>query len=94
MKLNSLCGNAIMNWMRHYGNLKYTPSHMNYVLVATWEAFKLLSAKIPRTLSRIHPPLPLQTLAPKTKLVPLVLNRKTERNRMILERKIRPILNV
>ena len=35
-----------MNWTRKHGTLKFTPPHMNYVLVETREAFKLSSAKI------------------------------------------------
>ena len=41
IKLNNLYGNEIMNWMIHHRTLKFTPAHMNYVLVATWESFKL-----------------------------------------------------
>ena len=40
-KLNNLYGDAIMNWMRQHGTLKFTPAHINSVLVATWETFKL-----------------------------------------------------
>ena len=32
--------------MRHHGTLKFTLSHMNYVLMEKWEAFKLSSVKI------------------------------------------------
>ena len=46
MKLNNLYGNAIMNWMIHHVTLKFTSSQMNYVLVETWEAFKISSATI------------------------------------------------
>ena len=46
MKLNNLYGNAIMNWMRHHGTLKFTPAHMSSFLVATWEAFKISSVII------------------------------------------------
>ena len=41
MKINNLYGNAIMNWMRHHGTLKFTRAHMNSVLIETWEAFRL-----------------------------------------------------
>ena len=37
MKLNNYYGNERMNWMRHNGTLKFTPAHMNYFLVETWE---------------------------------------------------------
>ena len=43
MKLKSLYVNAIMNWMRHHGTLKFIPPHMNSILVETWEAFKISS---------------------------------------------------
>ena len=49
MKLGSLYGNSRMNWMRHNGTLKLTPHHMNFILVETWEALKLLSATITKT---------------------------------------------
>ena len=45
-KLENMYGNARMNWMRHHGTLKFTPSHMNSILVATWEAFKISSVTI------------------------------------------------
>ena len=32
-KLKNLYGNEIMNWVRHHGTLKFTPTYMNYVLV-------------------------------------------------------------
>ena len=35
-----------MNWMRNPGTLKFTLPHMNYVIVETWEDFKLSSATI------------------------------------------------
>ena len=55
MKLKNLYGNAIMNWMRHHGTLKFTPSQKNYVLVATWVSFKPSSEKITQnTFKRTH----------------------------------------
>ena len=45
-KLKNLYGNARMNWMIHHVTLKFTPANMNYLLIETWEYFKLLSAKI------------------------------------------------
>ena len=45
-KFNILYGNARMNCMEHHGNLKFTPSCMNSVLVETWEAFKISSTTI------------------------------------------------
>ena len=33
MNLNNLYANERMNWMRHHGTLKFTPPHMNYVLI-------------------------------------------------------------
>ena len=59
MKLNNLYGNPINNWMRHNGTLKFTPAHMNYVLVAIWESFGLSSTKITHNyFKRTHiPPL-------------------------------------
>ena len=46
MNFNHLYGNAIMNWIRQHGTLEFTPAHINYVLVETWESFKLSSATI------------------------------------------------
>ena len=46
MKLNNFNDNARMNWTRHHGTLKFSPTHINYVLVEIWKAFKLLSATI------------------------------------------------
>ena len=62
MKINDLYGNEIMNWMRQHGTLKLTLSHMNYVLVETWESFKLSSTKI------------TQKDFKKTRLLPLSLS--------------------
>ena len=45
-KLKNLYGNAKMNWIRNHGTLKFTLTHINYFLVVTWEAFKILSATI------------------------------------------------
>ena len=42
-KLKNFYDKKRRNWMRHHGKLKVTPPHMNYVLVETWEAFKLSS---------------------------------------------------
>ena len=44
--LKNLYDNVRMKWMRYHGTLKFTPDHMNYVLVTTWEDFKLSSATI------------------------------------------------
>ena len=46
MILKNCYGNARMNYMRHHGTFNSTLAHMNYVLVGTWKAFKLLSTKI------------------------------------------------
>ena len=46
IKLKNLSGNEIMNWMRHFGTLKFSTPHINSTLVETWEAFKLPSATI------------------------------------------------
>ena len=45
LKLNNFYDNARMNWMSNHGTLKFTPSHINSVLVEKWSAFKLSSAK-------------------------------------------------
>ena len=42
-KLNNLYGSEIMNWMRNHGTLKFTPPHMNSVIVETCEALKISS---------------------------------------------------
>ena len=46
MKLNNMYGNTRMEWMLYHGNLKFSPPHMNSVLVETWEDFKPSSTKI------------------------------------------------
>ena len=46
MKLKNSYGNERFNWMRHHRTLTFTLSHMNYVLIATWEDFKLSSLTI------------------------------------------------
>ena len=46
LKLNNIYGNAIMNWMRMRVKLKFTLAHMNFVLVETWDFFKLSNAFI------------------------------------------------
>ena len=56
MNLNILCGNTRMNWMRHHVTLKYSPSHMNYVLVETWNTLKLSSVTITHKLFKKTPP--------------------------------------
>ena len=61
-KLNNLYGDARMNLMRHHGTLKFTPAHMNSILVETWEAFKLSSAKITQKAFKENPPPPLSPL--------------------------------
>ena len=43
LKLKGLYGQARMKWQRQHGTPKFTNSHMNYVLVETWKAFKLSS---------------------------------------------------
>ena len=35
MKLKNLYGNVRMNWMMHHQTLKFSPPHMNYILVET-----------------------------------------------------------
>ena len=49
MKLKNLYVNSIMNWMTHHGTLKFTPEHINSVLIATWKSFKLSSTEITQT---------------------------------------------
>ena len=49
MKLKNLYGNAILNWMRHHGTIKFIPAHINYIPISTWKAFKLSSATITQT---------------------------------------------
>ena len=46
MKLDNFYGNARKKCMRKHVTLKFTPAHINYVLVETWGAFKLSSATI------------------------------------------------
>ena len=58
-KINNFDGFARMNLMRLHGTLKFTPAHMNYVLVETWEAFKLSSTKITQKYFKMTHILPL-----------------------------------
>ena len=46
LKLKHFYGNARTNFIRKHGNLKFTPDHMNDILVENWEYFKLPSAII------------------------------------------------
>ena len=78
MKLNNFYGNTRMNWMIHHRNLKFTPPHMNYVIVETCEYFKPQSVKINQKYFKNTPPSPQRTSAPTTKLVLMVLNSQTE----------------
>ena len=41
LKLNNYYGNKRMYWKRKHGALKFTPAHMNGIIVETLEAFKL-----------------------------------------------------
>ena len=52
MKLNNLHSNERMKWTRQHVTLKSKPDHMNSVLVATWESFKLSSAAIAQNASK------------------------------------------
>ena len=46
-----------MNWMINHGTLNLTHPHINYVLVETWEDFKLSSTEITqKSFRKIHPP--------------------------------------
>ena len=71
LKLNNLYDNARMNWMSNHGTIKFTPSHINSVLVETWSAFKISSAKITQESSKkthLPPPFPYWTKSQTTKL--------------------------
>ena len=46
LKINNVHVNERMTWRRKYGTLKFTLSHINYVLVKTREYFKLSSTTI------------------------------------------------
>ena len=46
LRLNTLYGNARTNWNRNHGTIKFTPPHMNSVVVEAWKYFKLSSATI------------------------------------------------
>ena len=58
MKFKNFYGNERINWMRHHETLKFTPPHMNSVLVETWEAFKVSSTKITQKYFMKTPPPP------------------------------------
>ena len=59
MKIKDLYGNVRINWMRYHGTLKFTPHHLNYVLVETQEAFKLSSTKTTHKYFRKNKILPI-----------------------------------
>ena len=69
-------------------SLHYTLAHMNYVLITTWEAFKLHPQQSPIILSRrlISSPSPHQTLTSTTNIVSLVLKNQIYKNQTILDR--------
>ena len=97
MKLNNLYGNEIMNWMRHHGDLKFAPAHMNSVLIETWEDFKLPSVTITQKyFKKTHPPSPFthQKLLSITNIVLLVLNSQIKINRMRLDVQQSPLLRL
>ena len=78
--------------MRQHGTLKFTPAHMNYVLVTTWEAFKLPSAKITHNALKKTHILPLYPPdIETTKIVSMVLNNQTDKNHTILDIYQRPV---
>ena len=53
-KFSILYGNAIMNCMRHHVSFKFTPPRIDYVIVETWETFKLSSTTIIRKYFNTH----------------------------------------
>ena len=86
MKFKNLYNNVRMNWIKHHGTLKFTPTHINSVLVETWEAFKLSSTTIThKYFKKTPPPSTHWTLAPTKNIVLLVINSKTERKRVMLD---------
>ena len=46
LKLKRYCGIAKVKWKRQNGNTKFTPAHMNSVLVDMWHSFQQQSASI------------------------------------------------
>ena len=60
--LNNLYANTRMNWIRVHGTLKFSLPHMNYVLVETWEDFKLSSTTITQKYFKKNNFLPLSPL--------------------------------
>ena len=46
LRLKNLYGNKIINWIKKNLYLKFTPSHMNIVIVETRKAFKMSSISI------------------------------------------------
>ena len=73
-------------------SLHFTMAHINYVLVATWEAFKIPSATITHNALKKTHILPLYPPdIETTKLVSMVLNNQTEKNHTILDIYQRPV---
>ena len=46
LKLKGLYVQAIMNWQRQHGTLKFKKAHMNAVLVEIWRYFHIYSSPI------------------------------------------------
>ena len=59
LKPKNLYGNERMNWMGKHGTIKFTPYHINYALVETWEALKPSSTTITQKYSKKTHLLPL-----------------------------------
>ena len=45
-KLKGIYAQAIMNWQRQHGTLKFKKAHMNAVLVEIWRYFHIYSSPI------------------------------------------------
>ena len=46
LNLKNVYGKKTTNWTRKHGTLNFMPPHTNYVLIETWEYFKLSSVTI------------------------------------------------
>ena len=62
-KLKSLYNIEKSAWMLNYGTTKFSPHHMNYVLVEAWDAFNMSAGNIIRDgfEKKIYPPSALPT---------------------------------
>ena len=72
-KLKSLYNEVKAKWIIQYGTTKFSPHHMNYILVEEWDALKVSAGRIVRYSFS------------KTKLLPLIHPNLTTNNQTCAE---------